>query len=63
MKDTNTYKWFYKNRSGEIESDTSFHAQQAMQQTLKLKDKERPKITVVLVAKGGQPVVHDPASL
>ena len=63
MNDVFTYKYFYKNLSGEVQAATSYAAQQAAQAKLKLKDKERSKITVILAAKNGQEVTHHPEIL
>lgn len=56
----NGYVCFYESKRIEVTSDTSYHAQLKAAEMLKVKPKNRHKITVVLAEKDGEPVVHLP---
>ena len=52
------YKAFYQGKSVEVYAETSYQAQQLAAAKLKVPEKKRYLITVVLCEKGGKPVVH-----
>ena len=52
----NGYVGFYRGKRYEIESDTSYHAQQAL--AAKYNIKKSYEITVVLAEKSGEQVIH-----
>jgi hypothetical protein len=54
----NSYQCFYERRVVEIEAKSTWEAQQKAQQRFKISDKKRHLISVMLVAKDGQPVTH-----
>jgi hypothetical protein len=45
----------------EVHADTSYQAQLKAQQVLKVKDKQRPNITVLLAEKNSEQVTHNTA--
>lgn len=55
----NTYHAFYKGKQIELTAATSYAAQQAAAKQFKAK--KSYDVTVVLVAKGETPVIHNPA--
>lgn len=57
----NTYKAFYKGRQLELKAETSLRAQKIANITFKAK--KRYEITIVLVAKGDEPVKFDPSQI
>ena len=57
------YKCFYNDRSTEVEADTSYKAQQKAVVALKVPPKRRYMISVMLLEKGGEAVIHDGAEL
>jgi hypothetical protein len=52
----NTYKAFHKGREIEVQAETSYKAQQLAAQQFKAK--KSYDVTVVIVAKDGEPIVH-----
>ena len=54
----NGYIGFYRGKQYEIESDTSYHAQQAIAQKYNIK--KDYEITVILCEKEGEQVTHLP---
>lgn len=52
----NTYQAFYKGRTMEVKADTSYSAQK--QAAALFKAKKSYEVTVVLAAKGNEPVIH-----
>jgi len=55
----NGYKAFFKGREIEVRAETSYRAQLEAAKVLKVKDKDRHQITVVLCEKAdGESVVH-----
>jgi len=57
----NGYVCFYKSMRVEVHADTSYQAQLKAQQVLKVKDKQRPNITVLLAEKNSEQVTHNTA--
>lgn len=57
----NTYNAYYKGKQTEVEANTSYEAQRLAAQWFKAK--KAYDVTVVLVAKDGEVVKHDPGSL
>lgn len=49
------FDWYYKNLRGQVAAEDSQHARSRVLATLKLKEKERNKITIVQAAAGKQP--------
>jgi len=52
------YLCYYKNEIAEVHAETSYKAQLEAAQLLRVNDKNRYKITVVLCERKGAPVVH-----
>ena len=52
----NTYRCLYKNKWYDVDSDTTYHAQQEIAKRLNVK--KRYEISVFLAAKDGVPVIH-----
>ena len=52
----NTYKAFYKNKTIEVQSDSSYHAQ--LEAAKLLGAKKSFQVTVGLVEKDGQSIIH-----
>ena len=59
----NGYVCLYKGIRVEVHADTTYQAQLKAQQVLKVKDKQRPNITVMLAEKNNEQVTHSPASI
>lgn len=57
----NTYKAFYRGKVIEVQSDTSYHAQLKAAELLKVKHSY--DVTVLLVEKDGQEIIHNPTEL
>ena len=57
----NTYEAFYRHQRITVEAKTTYEAQQLA--AVQLKARKRYEVTVILTAKDGVPVVHDPAIL
>lgn len=55
----NIYKAFYRGKEKEVSTDTSYAAQ--LEAAKQFKAKKSYEVTVVLLAKDNQPVIHDPA--
>lgn len=59
----NGYVCFYKGQRVEVEAETSYAAQVAAAQKLKVPSAKRSGVTVVLAEKNGEPVVHSTAEV
>lgn len=60
----NGYITFYRGKRWEVESDTSYHAQQAAEQHFQKGERRRVKgydITVILAEKSGEVITHSGA--
>jgi hypothetical protein len=57
----NTYQAFYRNRSIQVEAETSFKAQ--AEAAAKFEARRSWEVTVVLIAKAGEQVTFDTAGL
>ena len=57
----NKYKAFYKNKSIDVEADTSYHAQ--LKAAEMFKAKKSYEVTVVLVECKGKEVIHNGSEL
>jgi hypothetical protein len=59
----NTYACFYKRQKIEVKAATTAEAQRSAQAVLKLTEKQRPGIAVVLAAIGTEPYTQSTNSL
>ena len=54
----NGYVAFYGNKRVEVTASTSFEAQKKVGELLKVPERKRYQITVMLAEKDGKPIIH-----
>jgi len=59
----NTYEAFYKSKRITVEAATSYAAQHVAAKELKVSNKRKHEITIVLVALAGEEVIHSTSSI
>lgn len=59
----NLYKAFYQGRSMEVESDTTYHAQQKAAVLMNVSKSKTYLVNVMVLSVHGTPVLHSTASL